>query len=146
MAFQSLELMVPDEGYSRNASSPLTLISTFCIANIHFITPSTVFESVLQSNYHCMIHEIQQMVTYLWTFTLACLSYTRVVLYHLRIECILLKFHWGMQALTEVHFQWSAAALHWWKCSSINAFMPQWNFIRMHSILIIIFKSHQNLI
>jgi hypothetical protein len=27
---------------------------------------------------------------------------------HLRIECILLKFHWGMKALTEVHFQ----ALH----------------------------------
>ena len=25
--------------------------------------------------------------------------------HHLRIECILLKFHWGMKALTEVHFQ-----------------------------------------
>ena len=24
---------------------------------------------------------------------------------HLRIECILLKFHWDMKALTEVHFQ-----------------------------------------
>jgi hypothetical protein len=24
---------------------------------------------------------------------------------YLRIECILLKFHWGMKALTEVHFQ-----------------------------------------
>jgi hypothetical protein len=24
---------------------------------------------------------------------------------HLRIECILSKFHWGMKALTEVHFQ-----------------------------------------
>ena len=24
---------------------------------------------------------------------------------HLRIECILLKLHWGMKALTEVHFQ-----------------------------------------
>jgi hypothetical protein len=24
---------------------------------------------------------------------------------HLRIECNLLKFHWGMKALTEVHFQ-----------------------------------------
>ena len=23
----------------------------------------------------------------------------------LRIECILLKFHWGMKSLTEVHFQ-----------------------------------------
>jgi hypothetical protein len=57
---------------------------------------------------------------------------------HLRIECILLKFHWGMKALTEVHFQWSATC---WKCSSINAFIPQWNFKRMHSILIIIFKS-----
>ena len=31
---------------------------------------------------------------------------------HLRIECILLKFHWGMKALTEVHFQWSAIGLH----------------------------------
>jgi hypothetical protein len=29
----------------------------------------------------------------------------------LRIECILLKFHWGMKALTEVHFQWSAVAV-----------------------------------
>jgi hypothetical protein len=29
-----------------------------------------------------------------------------------RIECILLKFHWGMKALTEVHFQWSAVVLH----------------------------------
>jgi hypothetical protein len=28
--------------------------------------------------------------------------------YYLRVECILLKFHWGMQALTKVHFQWSA--------------------------------------
>jgi hypothetical protein len=59
---------------------------------------------------------------------------------HLRIECILLKFYWGMKALTEVHFQWSASC---WKCSSINALIPQWNFKRMHSILIIIFKSHQ---
>jgi hypothetical protein len=25
--------------------------------------------------------------------------------FHLRIKCILLKFHWGMKALTEVHFQ-----------------------------------------
>ena len=24
---------------------------------------------------------------------------------HLRIECILLKFHWGMKALTEVHLE-----------------------------------------
>jgi P-type E1-E2 ATPase len=24
---------------------------------------------------------------------------------YLRIECILLKFHWGMKAFTEVHFQ-----------------------------------------
>jgi hypothetical protein len=30
----------------------------------------------------------------------------------LGIECILLKFHWGMKALTEVHFQWSVVALH----------------------------------
>ena len=104
----------------------------------------------------------------------------------LRIECILLKFHWGMKALTEVHFQWSATALHvenvvrstlsfknWihsfevslgyesvdrstfsmkrdsascWKYSSINAFIPLWNFKRMHSILINIFKSHPNVI
>ena len=25
--------------------------------------------------------------------------------FYLRIECILLKFHWGMKAFTEVHFQ-----------------------------------------
>ena len=49
-----------------------------------------------------------------------------------------------MKALTEVHFQWGSASC--WKCSSINAVIPQWNFKRMHSILIIIFKSHQNLI
>jgi hypothetical protein len=49
-------------------------------------------------------------------------------------------------ALTEIHFQWSAVArASCWKCSSINAFIPQWNFKRMHSILIIILKSHQNL-
>jgi hypothetical protein len=35
-----------------------------------------------------------------------------IKLFYLRIECILLKFQWGMQALTEVHFQLSAAALH----------------------------------
>ena len=29
---------------------------------------------------------------------------TKTIVY-LRIECILLKFHWGMKALTEVHFQ-----------------------------------------
>jgi hypothetical protein len=29
---------------------------------------------------------------------------------------------------------WSASALHW-KCTSVNAFIPQWNFKRMHSIL-----------
>ena len=34
----------------------------------------------------------------------------------------------------------SATVLHW-KCTSVNAFIPQWNFKRMHSILI-----HQNLI
>jgi hypothetical protein len=28
----------------------------------------------------------------------------------------------------------------------IEIFIPQWKFKRMHSILIIIFKSHQNLI
>ena len=39
---------------------------------------------------------------------------SRNTIYHIiiRIECILLKFHWGMKALTEVHFQWSALALH----------------------------------
>jgi hypothetical protein len=31
-------------------------------------------------------------------------SYIYIVTY-LRIECILLKFRWGMKALTEVHFQ-----------------------------------------
>jgi hypothetical protein len=41
---------------------------------------------------------------------------------------------------------WSAVAALHWKCTSVNAFIPQWNFKRMHSILIIIFKSHQNVI
>ena len=27
----------------------------------------------------------------------------------IRIECILLKFHWGMKALIELHFQRSAS-------------------------------------
>ena len=31
-----------------------------------------------------------------------------LTLFHLRIECILLKFYWGIKALTEVHFQWNA--------------------------------------
>ena len=69
---------------------------------------------------------------------------------YLRIEWILLKLHWGMKALTEIHFQWSAILKRYrascWKCNLINAFIPQWNFKRMHSILIIIFKSHQNII
>jgi hypothetical protein len=33
---------------------------------------------------------------------------------YLRIECILLKFHWGMKALTEVHFQWSWSPWYSW--------------------------------
>ena len=106
---------------------------------------------------------------------------------HLRIECILLKFHWGMKALTETQVwkRWPKYIFNWnvlrstlsypnetskecienvlrstlsypyetskeciqnWKCTSVNAFIPQCNFKRMHSILIIIFKSHQNLI
>ena len=52
---------------------------------------------------------------------------------------------WDMKALTEVHFQWTALhvenvgrstfsypneiALHW-KCTSVNAFIPQWNLVR----------------
>jgi hypothetical protein len=64
----------------------------------------------------------------------------------LRIACILLKFHWGMKALTESTFSMKSGSASCWKCSSINAFIPQWNFKRIHSILIIIFKSHQNLI
>jgi hypothetical protein len=50
------------------------------------------------------------------------------------------KFHWGMKALTEVHFQWSAISLGYenvdrptfstwsavhWKCTSVNAFISQ---------------------
>jgi hypothetical protein len=27
----------------------------------------------------------------------------------IRIECILLKFHWGMKALIELHFQYEAS-------------------------------------
>ena len=52
---------------------------------------------------------------------------------HLRIECILLKFHWGMKALIELHFQHEARyrstfsmkryRASCWKCSSINAFI-----------------------
>jgi hypothetical protein len=33
-----------------------------------------------------------------------------------------------------------------WQKKTKAPFIPQWNFKRMHSILIIIFKSHQNLI
>ena len=29
----------------------------------------------------------------------------------IRIECILLKFHWGMKALIELHFQYGSASL-----------------------------------
>jgi hypothetical protein len=30
---------------------------------------------------------------------------------------------------------WSAATALHWKCTSVNAFIPQWNFKRMHSTL-----------
>jgi hypothetical protein len=36
---------------------------------------------------------------------------------------------------------WSA--VHW-KCTSVNAFIPQWNFKRMHSILIDIFSPKRD--
>ena len=68
-------------------------------------------------------------------------KYEKSVSFHLRIECILLKFHCGMKALTKVHFQWSVENV---VRSTLS--YPQWNFKRMYSILIIIFKSHQNLI
>ena len=35
--------------------------------------------------------------------TVSMISYNNHL--HLRIECILLKLHWGMKTLTEVHFQ-----------------------------------------
>ena len=52
----------------------------------------------------------------------------------------------GYESVDQSTFSMKRGSASCWKCSSINAFIPQWNFKRMHSILIIIFKSHQNLI
>jgi hypothetical protein len=52
----------------------------------------------------------------------------------------------GYESVDRSTFPLKRSSASCWKCSSINAFIPQWNFKRMHSILIIIFKSHQNLI
>jgi hypothetical protein len=41
----------------------------------------------------------------------------------------------GYESVDRATFStWSTTALHW-KCTSVNAFIPQWNFKRMHSIL-----------
>ena len=41
----------------------------------------------------------------------------------------------GYESIDQTTFStWSATTLHW-KCTSVNAFIPQWNFKRMHSIL-----------
>jgi hypothetical protein len=50
----------------------------------------------------------------------------------------------GYESVDRSTFSMKCSSASCWKCSSINAFIPQWNFKRMHSILIIIFKSHQN--
>jgi hypothetical protein len=52
----------------------------------------------------------------------------------------------GYESVDRSTFSMKRGSASCWKCSSINAFKPQWNFKRMHSILLIIFKSHQNLI
>ena len=52
----------------------------------------------------------------------------------------------GYESVDRSTFSMKRGSALCWKCSSINVFKPQWNFKRMHSILIIIFKSHQNLI
>ena len=54
----------------------------------------------------------------------------------IRIECILLKFHWGMKALIELHFQHEALLLRFIEnVLRLTLSYPQWNFKRMHSIL-----------
>ena len=41
----------------------------------------------------------------------------------------------GYESVDRTTFStWSTTALHW-ICTSVNAFIPQWNFKRMHSIL-----------
>jgi hypothetical protein len=57
---------------------------------------------------------IQNFQIYAFHITLSLVN-NQSVSFYLRIECILLKFHWGMKALTEVHFQWTC-----WKCNSYN--------------------------
>jgi hypothetical protein len=49
----------------------------------------------------------------------------------IRIEYILLKFHWGYESVDRTTF----STLHW-KCTLVNTFIPQWNFKRMHSNVI----------
>ena len=46
---------------------------------------------------------IQNFQIYAFHITLSLVN-NQSVSFYLRIECILLKFHWGMKALTEVHF------------------------------------------
>ena len=52
----------------------------------------------------------------------------------------------GYESIDRSTFSMKHGSASCWKCSSINAFIPEWNFKRMPSVLIIIFKSHQNLI
>ena len=58
----------------------------------------TLVSSTNKIDYHYIITEMLLNVA----------IYTNKSLY-LRIECILLKFHWGMKALIELHFQRSAS-------------------------------------
>ena len=53
----------------------------------------------------------------------------------IRIECILLKFHWGMEALIELHFQHEALPHFIENVLRSTLSYPQCNFKRMHSIL-----------
>ena len=92
-----------DHQYRRNFKSLniiWCIVCFFCIywdAWSFFLSRNT--SSVLHSMLNAKHFEIVYVLHHLYIM-------------HLRIECILLKFHWGMTALTEVHFQWSAVALH----------------------------------
>jgi hypothetical protein len=144
--------------------STLTTLSLYKTILFYFI----VYQNYCRCHYNSSMFYVDKLMAYYY------LNVFLIVLYklYLRIECILLKFHRGMKALTEVHFQSLhvenvvRSRLSWfkynyknwmhsfevslgyesldrttfstwsdWKCTSVNAFIPQWNFKRIHSIL-----------
>jgi len=47
----------------------------------------------------------------------------------------------GYESVDRSTFSMKRGSVSCWKCDSINTFIPQWNFKRMHSILICIIQK-----